>query len=64
MVSKIIKQCVKINFCRSLSQFYSLKVLVPPSAPLLTLVVFRGAVAMDFKEKEETRYALLTEELM
>lgn len=30
---------------------------------LVTLVVFRAAVVTDIKEKEETRYALLTEEL-
>lgn len=30
----------------------------------LTLVVFRGAVVTDIKAREETRYALLTEELI
>lgn len=37
---------------------------VPPSAYVLTLVVLRGAGAMDIKEREETRYAVLTQELI
>lgn len=51
---------------RSVAQFYHLKVFVlfPPSAFLVTLVVFRGAVVTDIKEREETRYASLTEEVI